>query len=66
MYNDNWKMVGEYEDGTELEVYGYDEEDCMESLINKEHKHGKLVWYSGVNDNDYSNGEYIGEENFIY
>ena len=52
-----WMMVGRYAD---------DEEDCMMKLIAKQEKHGELTWYSGVNDEDYVDGEYVGRENFIY
>ena len=61
-----WKMVGRYADGEEIEVGGLDEEDCMTRLISMIDKHGDLVWYSGVSDEDYVAGEYIGRENFIY
>ena len=61
-----WKMVGQYEDGEEIEVGGSDESDCMCSLIDLQEKHGELVWYSGFSDEDYQAGEYIGRENFIY
>lgn len=61
-----WKMVARYADEEEIEVGGYDEEDCMTKLIDLEEKHGELTWYSGYNDEDYANGEYIGRDNFIY
>ena len=61
-----WRMVGRYADDEEIYVGGYDEEDCMCKLIDKQEKHGELTWYSGVNDEDYVDGEYIGRENFIY
>lgn len=60
-----WKMAGRYEDDFEIEVGGFDEEDCMCKLIDLMDKHGKLTWYSGVCDEDYVDGEYIGRENFI-
>ena len=47
-------------------VGSFDEEDCMMKLIAKQEKHGELTWYSGVNDEDYVDGEYVGRENFIY
>ena len=50
----------------EIEVGGFDEEDCMTRLISMIDEHGDLVWYSGVSDEDYVAGEYIGRENFIY
>lgn len=61
-----WKMVGTYTDGEEITVGGSSEENCMEQLIDLEEKHGPLTWYSGVTDEDYQFGEYIGAENFIY
>lgn len=61
-----WKMVGCYEDGTELVVGGVDEEDCMYKLIQQQESSGNLEWYSGYCDEDYADGEYIGRENFIY
>ena len=38
----------------------------MYKLIELQEKHGELTWYSGVCDEDYVDGEYIGRENFIY
>lgn len=61
-----WKMVGRYADDAEVEVGGFDEEDCMSKLIDMIDKHGDLTWYSGFSDEDYEAGEYIGRENFIY
>jgi len=61
-----WMMVGRYADDEEITVGGFDEEDCMMKLIAKQEKHGELTWYSGVNDEDYVDGEYVGRENFIY
>ena len=39
-----WKMIGRYADDEEIEVGGFDEEDCMTRLISKIEKHGDLVW----------------------
>lgn len=61
-----WKMVARYSDGEEIEVSGNSEEDCMEKLADLEDKHGEMTWYSGVSDEDYQSGEYIGRDNFIY
>ena len=61
-----WKMVARYADGAEIEVGGNSEEDCMERLAAFEEAHGEMTWYSGVCDEDYANGEYIGRDNFIY
>lgn len=61
-----WKMVGKYADGYEAIVGGFDEDDCMYKLVYLQDKHGNLTWYSGYEDEDYSCGEYVGRENFIY
>lgn len=61
-----WKMAARYSDGEEIEVSGNSEEDCMEKLAGLEDKHGEMTWYSGVTDEDYQFGEYIGRDNFIY
>ena len=61
-----WKMIGRYADDEEIEIGGCDEEDCMCKLIDLQEKHGELVWYSGMCDEDYVDGEYIGRENFVY
>lgn len=54
-----YKMVGRYADDEEIIVGGNDEEDCMCKFIAKQEKHGKLTWYSGVTDENYSAGELI-------
>lgn len=61
-----WKMYGEYEDKSDYIVYGENEEECMMKLIELMEKHGKLIYYTGVSDEDYVAGEYIGRDNFIY
>ena len=61
-----WKMIGRYTDDEEITVSGFSEEECMYKLIDLQEKHGALTWYSGINDEDYVDGEYIGRENFIY
>lgn len=61
-----WMMVGRYADDEEITVGGYSEEDCLGKLIDFQDKHGELTWYSGVSDEDYVAGEYVGRENFIY
>lgn len=60
-----FKMVAEYKDGFEAEIGGYDEFDCMGKIVDLTGKHGSVTWYSGVNDDDYVDGEYVGRENFI-
>lgn len=61
-----WKMIGRYADNTEVTVSGNTEEDCMCMLADLTEKHGDLTWYSGVTDEDYVSGEYIGRDNFVY
>ena len=46
-------MIGQYEDGEEIEVKGSDEAYCMCELIDLQEKHGKLMWYSEAGDEDY-------------
>lgn len=38
-----WKMIGRYADNEEIEVGGFDEEDCMCKLIDLQEKHGELI-----------------------
>ena len=56
-------MYGEYEDGFSAYVGGYDEYDCMSKLIkmHDSRDHGDLVFYTGVNDEDYIDGERVTE-----
>lgn len=63
---DKWKMAGRYEDDFETEVGGFDEEDCMYKLCELIEKHGNLTWYSGVTDEEYIDGEYVGNWMFLY
>ena len=42
------------------------EEDCMYLIASDQAKHGECLMYTGVNDEDYVDGEYVGRENFIY
>ena len=58
----NWKMYGEYSDGYDTEVFGHNEEDCLEKLVELCDEHGDLTYYTGVNDDDYIDGEYFSEE----
>lgn len=55
-----WVMIGEFEDGYSYEMPGNDIGDCIYKLQNMESKHGDLVWYGGLNDEEYVDGEYIG------
>lgn len=61
-----WKIQGRYSDGFETEISGESEEDCMEKLLDLCVRHGDLEWYSGVCNENYEQGEYIGAENYIY
>lgn len=61
-----WVMIGEYEDDKRIYARGFSEDECMCKLIGLQEKHGKLIWYSGLCNDDYMYGEYIGRENLIY
>lgn len=61
-----WKIEARYADDYEFTACGYSEEDCMEKIAAACAEHGECEWYSGVTDEDYVWGEYIGRENFIY
>lgn len=61
-----WKIYAEYEDGEELLFTGNDEAECMGKAIAAEDRHGRIVAYGGVCDEDYVSGEYVGRDNFIY
>lgn len=61
-----WKIFGEYADGFETVCGGGSEESAMYRLIELIDIHGDLVFYTGVTDEDYCAGEYIGRENFVY
>lgn len=52
-----WKMIGEYSDGYATEAGGNDIGDCLYKLENIASKHGDLIWYGGVNDDNYVDGE---------
>lgn len=56
----------EFEDGKSRYISGYSEEECISSIPDYEFRHGKCTYYTGVNDDDYVDGEYVGAENFIY
>lgn len=55
-------MVGRYADGEELVVGAYDEEGCMNKLIELQEKHGDLEWYSGYSDEDYEGANTSAEK----
>lgn len=52
-----FKYVGEYDDGSSIEVGGDDEDECIYKLIRLADQHGDLIWYSGVTDTNYVDGE---------
>lgn len=60
-----WVMVGEFEDGFRKEQGGNDIGDCLSRLQDLESRHGELTWYGGLYDEDYVDGEYVGEENKV-
>ena len=61
-----WKMEARFDDDFEIEVCGNSDEECIEKIANLQGQHGECVWYSGVCNEDYVDGEYVGAENFIY
>lgn len=52
-------VEGEFADGYTCEVGGDSEAECIEKLGNMQDKHGELVWYSGVTDENYEFGKSI-------
>ena len=58
----NFALVARYEDDEEITFYGKDEDDCVSKMADAQDKHGYATWYSGVNDNDYVEGEYCPME----
>ena len=61
-----FKYYAEYTDGTARYFYGTSEDNCIGQIADSQAKHGRCVYYTGVNDEDYVDGEYVGAENFIY
>lgn len=59
-------MYAEFADGAKLYFNGNDETDCICDIADAQKEHGECIFYTGVNDKDRVDGEYIGEENFIY
>ena len=51
------RYIGEFADGYSCEIGGDDIGDCLYRLTKLEDRHGELVWYGGVNDDDYVDGE---------
>lgn len=58
-----WVVIGEFEDGYSYEMPGNDIGDCIAKLDKLTAKHGDLIWYGGLNDEDYVDGEYVGSDN---
>ena len=57
-----WKMYAEYPDGFEAYVVGNNEEDCMNKIADFAELHnGMPTYYTGVTDECYDCGEYVGE-----
>ena len=56
MFLTEWKVWGIFEDSFDAIVCGNTEQECMEKLCNIS-GHGNLVWYSGLTDDDYIDGE---------
>ena len=61
-YKGNFALMARYEDDEELTFYGKDEDDCIWQMAQEQDKHGKVTWYSGVNNDDYADGEYCPME----
>lgn len=60
------KFYAEFNDGERRYYVGFSEEECIENIANDADDHGGIDYYTGVNDEDYVDGEYVGRENFIY
>lgn len=56
----------EYADGASLYSKGFSEDECIQNIADQVAEHGECTMYTGVNDDDYVDGEYVGSENFIY
>lgn len=54
-----YMVEGEFADGYTYTAGGNSEAECVETLANMQDKHGELVWYSGVTDEDYDAGRRI-------
>jgi hypothetical protein len=64
--NYNFEMYAEYEDGYSCYIYGEDEENCMYEIGLLMDKHKTCTYYTSVNNEDRTDGEWIGRENYIY
>lgn len=54
-----YMVEGEFADGYTYTAGGNSEAECVETLANMQDKHGELVWYSGVTDDDYDAGRRV-------
>jgi hypothetical protein len=61
-YKGNFALVARYEDDIDITFYGRDEDDCIWQMAQQRDKYGEVTWYSGVNDDDYVDGEYCPME----
>lgn len=66
MFLDRYKFYGEYSDGYRTYMYGHTEEEAIQNLIDLMDKHEELIFYTGVNDEYYVDGEYCPETDRIY
>lgn len=54
-----WAMCGEYADGFNTVIGGDDIGDCLWQLDQLSENHGDLIWYGGLCDDNYNDGERI-------
>lgn len=62
----HFEMYAEYEDDYSCYIYDEDEESCMCTIAELTNEHGSCVYYTGVESEDRTCGEWIGRENYIY
>ena len=55
------KYYAEYEDGFTSYFHGDSADDCMNRITTMTELHGDCIYYTGVTDEVYDNGEYVGE-----
>ena len=61
-----YMMLFRFADDYETTVGGNDEGDCIWKADKMRETHGDIIYYTGICDEDYADGEYVGRENFIY
>lgn len=55
-----WTIIGYFEDGFKVKVYGNTSKECIYSLMdNYENEHGALLRYSGCNGKEFVEGAAI-------